>query len=351
MSGYRIDLRSDTKTLPTPGMRRAMADAEVGDEQVGEDPTVNRLCARVSELLDKESALFLPSGTMCNQIAILVHCRPGDEILAADSAHIITSEAAGAAALAGAQIRPLAGARGIFSADQVAEAIRPSKRNAPLSRLVEIEQTVNRGGGAVWPLAAIEAVGATARENGLCVHMDGARLMNAVVATGVPAAKFAAPCDSVWLDLSKGLGCPVGGVLAGSRAFIDAAWRWKHRLGGAMRQAGILAGAGLYALDHHLGRLADDHENAKLLAERLANIPGVRLEMPIETNLVFFDIAESGWSAESESARKAAQGCAPSRISASHATILSRAPTRSLPACGKSRLWPADEPTHALNQR
>ena len=223
MMTIRIDLRSDTKTRPTPGMRQAMATAEVGDEQADEDPSVNLLCDRVAELLGKEAALFLPSGTMCNQVAILVHCRPGDEIVAAEASHIISSESAGAAALAGAQIRPLAADRGIFTVEQLATAIRSRKQNAPVSRLVHVEQTVNRGGGAVWPLATITEVAQVARGAGLSLHMDGARLLNAVAASAATADQFAAPFDSLWLDLSKGLGCPVGAVLAGSKAFIRAA--------------------------------------------------------------------------------------------------------------------------------
>ncbi|MCC7275639.1 MAG: aminotransferase class I/II-fold pyridoxal phosphate-dependent enzyme [Alphaproteobacteria bacterium] len=308
MSPVRVDLQSDTKSRPTPAMRKAMAEAEVGDEQAGEDPSINLLCRRVAALLGKEAAVFLPSGIMCNQVAILTHCQPGDEILADEFSHIFVSEGAGAAVLAGAQIRPLRGTRGMFTAADVEAALRPAgKRNAPRSRLVEVEQTANRGGGAVWPLAQLQEVGGAARAHGLRSHMDGARLLNAVVASGVPAAEQAAPFDSVWLDLSKGLGCPVGGVLAGSAEFIDAAWRWKTRLGGAMRQSGILAAAGLHALDHHVERLADDHANAKVLARRLAQIPGVRLDPPeVETNLVFFDIAETGWKApQLESALRA----------------------------------------------
>jgi threonine aldolase len=310
MTHLRIDLRSDTKTRPTAGMRRAMAEAEVGDEQAGEDPTVNRLCERIAALLGKEAALFLPSGTMCNQVAILVHCRPGDEIIAADSAHIIGSEAAGAAALAGAQITPIPTERGVFDIAQVRDAIRTmSRRNSPVSRLVSIEQTVNRGSGTIWPLATIERVAAAAREHGLVVHMDGARLLNAVVATGVPAHRYAAPCDSTWIDLSKGLGGPFGGVLAGSRDFIEAAWRWKHRLGGAMRQAGIMAAAGLYALDHHVDRLAEDHANARHFAQLIAEIPGIGLDAAtVETNIIIFDVTAPGWTAPGLSEALAAAG-------------------------------------------
>lgn len=305
----RVDLVSDTQSRPTPGMRRAMAEAAVGDEQRGSDPSTNRLCEMVADLLGKETAVFLPSGTMCNQVAILVHCRSGEEIIADETAHIITSEGAGAAALAGAWVRPLAGRNGVFSAEQMRAAIRPRNRNAPRSRLVAIEQTSNRGGGTVWPLSAIKAVVEVAREHELVLHMDGARLMNAVIASGTPAAEFAAPFDSVWLDLSKGLGCPVGGVLAGRKDFIEEAWRWKHRLGGAMRQSGILAAAGIYALEHHVERLAEDHANARLFAEHIAGITGIELRpASVETNLVFFSVEGTGLSAAEIAARVLERG-------------------------------------------
>jgi threonine aldolase len=291
MADIRIDLISDTSTRPTPDMRRAMAEAEVGDEQRGEDPTVNALCERVADLLGQEAALFLPSGTMCNQIAVSTHCRPGDEIIAAEASHIIGSESAGVAVLAGSFIRVISCERGIFSGEDVAAAVRQRKPKSPRSRLVSIEQTNNRGGGSVWTLGAVESVVETARQHDLALHMDGARIMNAVIASGVPAQDFAGPFDSVWLDLSKGLGCPIGGVLAGSAAFIEEAEVWKHRLGGAMRQAGIIAAAGLHALDYHVDRLAEDHENARELAKRLSEIPGVALNSgSVETNLVFFDV-------------------------------------------------------------
>ncbi len=294
-SNRLIDLFSDTATRPSPGMRKAMAEAEVGDEQKAEDPTTNALQERVAALLGKEAAVFLPSGTMCNQIALLVHCRPGDEVIAADMAHIFTSEAGGGSAFAGAQTWPLATERGIFNGAAVDAAVRDANRHSPRSRLVGVEQTVNRGGGAVWPLDAIEEVARTARRHGLAVHMDGARILNAVVASGVAAHRMAAPCDSAWLDLSKGLGCPVGGVLAGSKAFIDEAWRWKHRLGGALRQSGMLAAAGVYALDHNVERLAEDHANARRLAEMLGNVAGIRIMNPeVETNIVFVDPTSSG---------------------------------------------------------
>ena len=286
-----------------------MAEAEVGDEQRGEDPSGNRLCERAAELMGQEAALFLPSGTMCNQIAIATHCQPGDEIIAAEASHVIGSEGAGAAVFAGSFIREISCQRGIFSGEDVAAAVRPRKPKSPRSRLVEIEQTNNRGGGSVWPLEAIRSVTDVARAHGLSLHMDGARLMNAAVASGVAAQDFAAPFDSVWLDLSKGLGCPIGGVLAGSTEFIEEAWTWKHRFGGAMRQAGILAAAGLYALDHHVDRLAEDHANARLFADRLSEVPGIVLDPPeVETNLVFFNMEQTGPSAKEVSDRLLEKG-------------------------------------------
>jgi threonine aldolase len=287
-----IDLYSDTRTKPTPGMRRAIAEAEVGDEQAMLDPTVNRLCERVADLLGKESAVYLPSGTMCNQIAARVHCRQGDEIILAASAHPIHAESGGPAALAGVMMRGLVGERGMFTADQVRAAIHsPSWRHAPRSRLLEVENTTNLGGGAVWPIAQIREVTAVAKDHGLACHMDGARLMNAVVASGTPAAAYAAPFDSLWVDFSKGLGAPVGAVLAGSKSFVHEAWRVKQQIGGAMRQAGIIAAACIYALDHHVDRLAEDHANARHLAEGLAEIPGIELDpATVETNIVWFDV-------------------------------------------------------------
>ena len=304
-----VDLFSDTVTRPTAGMRRAMAEAEVGDEQQREDPTVNRLQDVVAELLGKEAALFLPSGTMCNQVAFAVHCRPGDEILLHETAHPLLYEAGGAAALTGAVFRPLPGPRGIFSAEQVRAAVRPPVHYMPRSRVVSVEQTANIVGGVCWRLNEIEAVCGAARGLGLRCHMDGARLLNAVVATGTPARALAAPFDSVWLDLTKGLGAPVGAVLAGSRGFIEEAWVFKQRLGGAMRQAGIIAAAGLYALEHHVERLADDHEQARRLARGLAELPGVVIDLDgVETNIVIFDIAGARISADEFAERALARG-------------------------------------------
>jgi threonine aldolase len=293
----RVDLFSDTVTRPTPDMRRCLAAAEVGDEQLGEDPSVNRLQEEVAELLGKEAALFLPSGTMCNEIAFAVHCRAGDEVVLDRTAHPLNYEAGGPAVLAGVLLRPLVGERGMFTAAQLEGAVRSLSRYEPRSRLVSVEQTSNLGGGACWPLAAVRDVCTAARRHGMSAHMDGARLLNAVVATGVAARDFAASFDSAWIDLSKGLGAPVGAVLAGSKSFIAEAWRWKQRLGGALRQAGILAAAGSYALRHHVARLADDHARAKRLAVELAALPGVTLDPEtVETNIVIFDVSGSGLS-------------------------------------------------------
>ncbi|WP_419896923.1 threonine aldolase family protein [Roseomonas sp. USHLN139] len=289
----RINLYSDTQTRPTAAMKAAMMAAEVGDEQHGDDPTVHALNDRMAALLGKQAAMFLPSGTMCNVIAILTHCRPGEEVLAHETAHILSSEGGTHAALAGVQINPLRGPRGMFDADTLRAAIRGGGRYAPPQRLLEVEQTANIGGGAVWPQAQLDSLVAVAREQGWSTHMDGARLMNAVVASGIPAAEMTAGFDSVWLDFTKGLGAPLGAVLAGSEEFIGQAWRWKQRLGGSMRQAGICAAACLHALDHHVDRLAEDHANAKALARGLRQIDGIAVEEP-DTNLVFFDVAGTG---------------------------------------------------------
>jgi len=290
-----IDLYSDTMTRPTPDMRRFMCEAEVGDEQKGEDPTVNLLQETVAELLGKEAAVYLPSGTMCNEIAIKVHTRPGDEVLADRTSHLIHYEGGGPGLLSGVLVSPLDGERGVFKAAQVRAAMHPRWRYSPPTRLVSMENTSNLGGGRVWPLAAVEEVGAVAQELGLARHMDGARLMNAVVASGTPARAYAAAVDSVWIDFSKGLGAPVGACLAGSRAFIQEAWRYKQALGGAMRQAGIIAAGCLYALRHHVDRLAEDHDNAKAFARGIAGLPGVALNPDdVDTNIVLFDVTAPG---------------------------------------------------------
>ncbi|WP_332461267.1 threonine aldolase family protein [Acuticoccus mangrovi] len=294
----KVDLISDTATRPSAAMLAAMAAAPTGDEQLNEDPTVLALLGRSADLLGQEAAVFLPTGTMCNQISLLVHCRPGDEIVAGFNTHIHGSEGAGAAALAGALIYPVPTATGIFTAADVAAAARPLRQRSPRTRVVAIEQTTNRGGGRVWPLEMLQAVSAEARKRGFAVHMDGARLMNAVIASGVPAADYGRLCDSVWLDFTKGLACPVGAVLAGSKDFIAEAWFWKHRLGGAMRQAGVLAAAALHALDNHVERLAEDHVNARLFGSLATMVPGVAIDPPeVETNIVFLDVTGTGLAA------------------------------------------------------
>lgn len=307
LSPVRVNLYSDTQTKPTAAMKQAMMVAEVGDEQHGDDPTVNALCDRMAALLGKEAAVFLPSGTMCNQVAILTHCCPGDEVLAHQHAHIITSEGGGPGALAGVMVTGLQGARGQFDADTLRAAFRAKTRHAPPQTLLEVEQTANFGGGSVWPLEKLNAVLEAGHEQGMATHMDGARLMNAVVAAGIAADEMVAKTDSVWLDFTKGLGAPLGAVLCGSLEFIDAAWRWKQRLGGAMRQAGICAAACLYALDHHIERLAEDHDNAKVLARGLAQINGITVETP-ETNLVFFDTTGAGMTADELALRARREG-------------------------------------------
>jgi threonine aldolase len=288
-----INLYSDTQTRPTEGMRRAIATADVGDEQRRQDPTTLRLQERVAELLGHEAGLFLPSGTMCNQISFRLHARPGgDELILDRSAHPIIAEAGGPAQQAGLMIHALDGDGGIFTAEQLAAAVRSESRYLPRSRLVSVEQTTNMGGGRVWPLDAVHEVLETAREHGLRTHMDGARLMNAVVASGVEAARFAGGFDTAWLDFTKGLGAPVGAVLCGSRELIDEAWRWKQMVGGAFRQSGIVAAGCLYALDHHVDRLAEDHENARVLADGLAEL-GIDM-VPPETNIVIFRVDDPG---------------------------------------------------------
>jgi threonine aldolase len=291
-----VNLFSDTQTRPTPAMRQAMASAEVGDEQRFDDPTVNALQERVAALLGKEAALFLPSGTMCNEIGFRLHVRPGgDEAILDRTSHPIRYEAGGPAALSGAQVYPLDGDGGIFTAEQVAAALRPAgDRYAPRSRLVSVEQTTNIGGGRIWPLHQLDAVLDVAAGAGLRAHLDGARLMNAVVASGVSAAEYARRFDTAWIDFTKGLGAPLGAALAASRELIEEAWRYKQMLGGAMRQAGIVAAGALYALDHHVDRLAEDHENARLLAEGLTELAGVSIDpAAVETNIVVFEVADA----------------------------------------------------------
>ncbi len=291
-----INLYSDTQTRPTEGMRAAIAAAEVGDEQRGRDPTTCALQDRVAEVLGHEAAVFLPSGTMCNEIAFRVHVRPGgDEIILDRTAHPVNSEAGGPAHLSGAMVRTLDGDGGRFTPEQLAAAIRPpGNRHAPRSRVVSVEQTTNFGGGRVWPLEQVRAVLEVARANGLRTHLDGARLVNAVVASGRRPSDYASGFDTAWLDFSKGLGAPIGAVLAGSKELIEEAWRFKQMLGGALRQSGMMAAGCLYALDHHVDRLAEDHEHARLLASGLAEVPAVQIDpAAVETNIVLFEVPDA----------------------------------------------------------
>jgi threonine aldolase len=289
-----INLYSDTQTRPSEGMRRAMYDAEVADEQRRIDPTVNRLQERVAELFGKEAALFLPSGTMCNAISFRLHIdKGGDEVILHEQAHPIIAEAGGPAAISGAMMKPLVADGGIFSAEQVERAVRPIDRYMPRSRLVSVEQTTNMGGGRVWPQEALRAVVDVAKRHDMRAHMDGARVMNAVVASGVPASQHADGFDTVWVDFTKGLGAGVGACLAASSELIEEAWRYKQMWGGSMRQAGSIAAAGLYALDNNVERLAEDHENARALAEGLAQIPSVQIDpSTVETNIVIFAVPD-----------------------------------------------------------
>ncbi len=284
-----LDFRSDTVTKPTPAMRRAMAEAEVGDDIYGEDSTVRRLEERVAELLGLEAALFVPSGTQANQIAIGLHCRSGDEVLAEAGSHIFHYESGGVSGLWGVQPAPLPGERGLLVPEQVTAAVRKDFIS-PCSRLLSLENTHNRGGGKVWPLERFRAVVAAGREAGLAIHLDGARLFNAAVASGVPASSWASLTDTTAVCFSKGLGAPVGSAIAGSAAHIREARRLRKRLGGAMRQSGIIAAGALHALEHHLERLAEDHAHARRLAEGLAELPGVTVDpSQVETNMVAAD--------------------------------------------------------------
>ena len=294
MAGATINLYSDTQTRPTEGMRRAIAEAEVGDEQRLRDPTTTALQERVAALLGHEAALFLPSGTMCNAISFRLHVRPGgDEILLDRTSHPINAEAGGPAAISSAMLRELDGDGGRFTAAQLREAIRPPDRYLPRSRLVSVEQSTNLAGGRIWPLEQIRDVLEAAGDHGMRAHLDGARLLNAVVATGVSAADYARGFDTAWIDFTKGLGAPVGACLAASRDLIAEAWRYKQMWGGSFRQSGIVAAAGLYALDHHVERLAEDHANARFLADRLAELPGVELDpATVQTNIVIFTVPD-----------------------------------------------------------
>ena len=290
-----IDLSSDTCTRPSKVMREEMARADVGDESKRRDPTVERLCERVADLLGQEAALFLPSGTMCNNIAAMIHCPPGSEVVAAAASHIETSESGALAVFAGARLRTIETESGSFDPDDVRTLMRASKGSrAPQISAIFAEQTHNRTGGCVWPEGRLAALGEFAQTNDIALHIDGARIMNAAVAHQCKPSDFGRHADSVWMSFTKGLGCPVGSVLAGSKNLIEQAWEWKFRFGGGMRQVGIVAAACLYALDNNVDRLTVDHENAALLAKRIAAIDGLKLMRPrFETNMVFFELTDS----------------------------------------------------------
>ncbi|CAN5782794.1 threonine aldolase family protein [soil metagenome] len=293
-----IDLSSDTSTRPPAAMREYMANAEVGDEQLREDPTVNRLQEMVAEMAGKEAGLFLPSGTMCNAIAFAVHCRPGEAVILDRTAHPNVAEGGGPAVIAGVLLRTVDGTRGVFGAADARRMIHEGNSHSSRTAMISVENTSNMGGGMVWPLEALSDLRSLANEHGMKMHMDGARLMNAVVASGKTVAAFGRQVDTLWIDLSKGLGAPVGAVLVGSKDFIEAGRLWKHRLGGAMRQAGIIAAAGVYAFEHNVDRLADDHANAKLIETRVNETPGLEmLRAPVETNIVIFKVDQTGMSA------------------------------------------------------
>lgn len=304
-----IDLRSDTVTRPTPGMLRAMFRARVGDDVFGDDPTVNALQKKVAGMLGKEDGLFLPSGTMANQVAVKCLTEPGDEVVLDSESHIFRYEAAASAVISGVQFYTIDASKGVMTAGQVEKAIRPDDVHQPRTALVCLENTHNRAGGVVYPLSEMERISRLCRQRKIKLYMDGARLWNASVATGIEPRRYAKCCDALMVCFSKGLGCPAGSVLVGSRRFIEKARRVRKMLGGGMRQSGYLAAAGLYALDHHLKRLAEDHKRAKWLAESLSRIPCLDIDLSsVQSNIVIFDISGTGWQADEACARLASRG-------------------------------------------
>jgi threonine aldolase len=285
-----VDLRSDTVTRPTAAMRRAMAEAEVGDDVLGDDPTVIRLQERVAQIMGKEAACFVPSGTMANQASIRAQTEGGDEVICHSDSHIINYETGAPAALSGVMVRTASGERGLFDADQVEALARPSSDHFPHSKLVVVENTQNRGGGAIWPLDQARRVAEMAHKLGLRAHLDGARIWNACAATGLEPADYARYFDTISCCFSKGLGAPAGSAVAGDKATIARVFRFRKMFGGAMRQSGVLAAAALHALENHRQRLTEDHQNAAALAAGVRGMPGVTIPMPVETNMVFIDV-------------------------------------------------------------
>ncbi|AUQ49109.1 low specificity L-threonine aldolase 1 [Phaeobacter inhibens] len=288
------DFYSDMKSIPTKGMLDALLNARVGDVQKGEDPTTTELCQRVAEMLGKEAAILLPTGTMCNEISIRIHCASGSELIAERSSHIINFEAGGPAALSGVMMHSIDGEFGRFTAEQVRAAYRPVSRYAPETSLVAVEQTTNLGGGGIWSLEELGEIAETSKSLGLATHMDGARLLNACVETGVSAKQYATGYDSVWIDLTKGLGGFAGAVLAGTDDFINHAWRYAQQWGGGLRQSGYIAATGLYALDNNLEQLARDNALAKSIGAQIAPLPHISEVLPVETNIVIFNLDERG---------------------------------------------------------
>ena len=311
MSGRLIDMRSDTVTRPTPAMREAMLRAEVGDDVMAEDPTINALQERVAALFGKEAALFVSSGTQANQISIKAYTQPGDEVIADAICHPVRSELGASALISGVQVAMIPTVRGVYTREAAAKLIRADHWMQPKTSLLWVENTHNAGGGTVFPLDALDGLRALSNERGIPLHIDGARIFNAVVASGIAPAEWGRRCDSLSFCLSKGLGCPVGSMLMGTREFIRRARRLRQIYGGGWRQAGILAAAGLHALDHHVERMAEDHANAKWFAERVSALQGVELVYAdTQTNLVFLDVAPSGLAAETVSQRLRERGVA-----------------------------------------
>jgi len=295
MAQEYIDLRSDTVTRPSDAMRKAMAASDVGDDVFGEDPTVNRLQEEIAHRLGKEAALFVPSGTMGNQVCIKVHTHPGDEVIAEGGAHVFNYETAGAAFLSNVQVHTIDGYHGQLTVEQIRRAIRPPLYYMPRSRLICLENTHNRAGGTIYPIDLMQEVSLFARQSGIRLHLDGARLWNASVATGIPVGEYSALVDSVSVCFSKGLGAPVGSAIAGSRDFIDEARHYRKIFGGGMRQAGILAAAALFALQNNVSRLAEDHEKAQALAGSLATIKGLTIDLStVQTNIIIIGVEKSG---------------------------------------------------------
>ncbi len=310
LSADLANFYSDTKTRPSRAMREAALRAEVGDEQASEDPTTLELNRRVASLLGKEAAIFMATGTMCNEVALYILGGRGGEVVCETTCHIANFEGGGPGAIAGSMLRIVEGDRGIFTADQTRAAVRPKGTiHFPETSLVWVEQTANMGGGAIWPLEDLNAVAAAAKEAGLATHMDGARLLNAVAATGISAKDYAAGYDSVWIDFTKGLGCPMGAAIAGSADYIQKIWRVRQMLGGGLRQSGFMAATCLYALDHNIERLAEDNALAAEIGRAIAQMPQVANILPVDSNIVIFDIAEDGPAAGDIVEGALADGC------------------------------------------